>query len=102
MNNRLQYLLNLLESQPGESFVLFAVAKEYEKGNDDAKALEFYRKLRAADPAYVGLYYHLGKLYERLGDTEQAREAYEAGSATARQAGDRHALGELQAALLDL
>ena len=53
-------MLQLLETAPADSFVLFAVAKEYENAADTAGALEYYQKLHAADPGYVGLYYHLG------------------------------------------
>lgn len=102
MSPRLQYLLQLLESSPADSFVLFAVAKEYEGAGDTAKALEFYEKLRAADAAYVGLYYHLGKLHERLQAFEKAINIYKQGIEVARKASDFHALSELQGALLNL
>ncbi len=102
MSKRLQLLLNLLEANPGDTFALFATAKEYEGLDDLDQALLFYEKLRAADPAYVGLYYHLGKLYERQNHPDAALEAYRAGADAARQAGDRHALHELNGARLNL
>ena len=102
MNKRLPYLLQLSEHSPNESFVLFAIAKEYEGAGDTAKALEYYQKLRAADPGYVGLYYHLGKLFEQQFDLENAIVAYKQGIEIARKASDFHALSELQGALLNL
>lgn len=102
MSTRLQSLLQLLESSPADSFLLFAIAKEHEKTGDTAQALIFYEKLRAADPAYVGLYYHLGKFFEQKQDFENAAAAYKQGIEVARKAGDFHALGELQGALLNL
>lgn len=102
MSKRLPSLLQLLEANPRDSFVLFALAKEYEGLGDTAKALEFYRTLRDADPGYVGLYYHLGKLFEQQQDFDNAVAAYKQGIETARKASDFHALGELQGALLNL
>lgn len=102
MSPRLQYLLQLLESSPADSFVLFALAKEYEGAGDKARALDYYEKLRAANPAYVGLYYHLGKLLEQQQNFENAVDTYKQGIEVARRASDFHALSELQGALLNL
>ncbi len=44
-----------MEASPSDSFVLFAIAKEYESAGDNVKALEYYQKLKSADPEYVGL-----------------------------------------------
>jgi tetratricopeptide (TPR) repeat protein len=99
---RLEHLLKLLEETPDDSFLLFAVGKEYEKAEDFGNALSHYRRLQAADPDYVGLYYHLGKLLETLERPEEALEAYDAGIAVAKAAGDRHAWSELAAARLEL
>lgn len=102
MINRFQYLQQLLESSPNDSFVLFAIAKEYEGRGDSANALSFYLRLLEADPNYVGLYYHLGKLYESMANDEKAIQTYKQGIRISRQAGDQHAAGELNGALLNL
>lgn len=99
---RMQQLLQLLESAPGDSFLLFAVAKEYEKAGDEAQALAQYEQLRAGDPGYVGLYYHLGKLLEKMDRPDDAKAAYDQGLETAKAAGDRHAWSELSAARMDM
>lgn len=102
MTNRLQYLTQLLESSPNDSFVLFALAKEFEGAGDDEQSLSFYLRLKDADPKYVGTYYHLGKLYERQEDLHNAILTYKQGIEISRQAGDRHAMSELHGALLNL
>ncbi len=102
MTNRLDQLLQMLNESKNDSFLLFAIAKEYEKRRDFPKALEYYLKIRRTDPAYVGVYYHLGKLYEELGQTEKAIEAYRAGIQQATTAGDQHAKSELASALMEL
>ena len=85
-----------------DAFLLFAIAKEHEKLQDDAKALAYYEQLRATDEQYVGLYYHLGKLHERQGNDTDALAAYDKGIEVARAAGDRHAEGELAMARMEL
>ena len=102
MTQRLAYLLQLLEATPSDTFVLFALAKEQEKQGDLPQALHYYEQLRATDANYVGLYYHLGKLYEQTGQETSAIATYRAGMAVARQAGDAHALSELAGAKLNL
>jgi hypothetical protein len=54
------------------------------------------------DPGYVGMYYHLGKLYEKMGEPELALEAYTAGINVAKKIPDFHALSELNNAKLNL
>ncbi len=98
----MQQLQYLLESSPNDAFLLFAVAKEYESVGDEMRALEYYQRLAEADPGYVGLYYHLGKLLEKLDRPEEAKAAYDKGMEVAKIAGDRHAWSELSAARMDM
>lgn len=100
--SRLHQLLAYHEASPKDSFLLFALAKEYEKMGDDDKALHHYLKIREHDPGYVGVYYHLGKLYEKIGSADLAFSTYRTGMDVARQAGDQHALSELAEAKLML
>ncbi len=100
MSQRLQQLMALLEVHPTDDFLLFAIAKEHEKQGDEDQALAWYLRLLNANPAYVGLYYHLGQLYERAGRTAEAIETYRMGMRVARQAGDQHSWAELNAARL--
>lgn len=102
MIDRRQYLHQLLEASPKDSFLLFALAKEYENAGDDAQATALYLQLKASDPVYVGLYYHLGKLYERQHDFQNAISTYKQGIEISRSLQDRHAMSELQGALLNL
>lgn len=97
-NTRLSKLLTFLDNEPNDSFVLYAIATEYNVINDTKNALHYYLKLINEHPTYVGTYYHLGKLYEKLGEKEQAIDIYQKGMATAREKRDMHALSELQGA----
>jgi tetratricopeptide (TPR) repeat protein len=99
---RLDQLFAFLALNPKESFVLFAIAKEYEKAENPEKALEYYLKLHDIDPKYVGLYYHLGKLYEKIQRLDDAISTYTKGMSVAKAANDRHALSELSGAKMNL
>ncbi len=100
--NRINQLINFLAQSPTDPFLNHALALEYIKIEDDASALTFFERNRAQDPAYVATYYHLGKLLERNGKTQEAIQIYEAGMAVAKAAKDNHTYNELQAAYEDL
>lgn len=99
---RLQQLLDLLEKNPKDSFVLFAIAKEYEGSGETEKAFEKYHFLLKNDPNYVGAYYHLAKLYENNGKTQDALDTYSKGMEIAKSQGDQHAFSELSSAKMNL
>lgn len=97
--NRIDQLKQLLKNSSEDPFLQHALALEYIKLGDDLQAKELFIKLLEKDPTYVGSYYHLGKVNERLGDFENSIVVYQKGIKVARQLGDHHALNELQAAL---
>ncbi|SMC96453.1 tetratricopeptide repeat protein [Pedobacter africanus] len=97
-STRLAKLLEFLQSDPNDPFVLYALATEYNTSNDTEKALEYYLKLTTDHPDYVGTYYHLGKLYEKLQQSDKAIVVYQNGMAVARNKRDMHAFSELQGA----
>jgi Tfp pilus assembly protein PilF len=100
--DRIIKLKELLEKMPGDSFLQHALALEYVKLGQDDIAKQYFESLLETNAAYVGSYYHLGKLFEREGDITRAIEVYGIGMAMAKQAGDGHAYNELQAAQDDL
>ncbi|KIA89498.1 hypothetical protein OC25_24910 [Pedobacter kyungheensis] len=95
---RLSKLLDFLESDPNDPFILYALATEYNAQNDKEKAYSFYLRLTDQHPDYVGTYYHLGKLLEKDNQKEKAIEIYQKGMQVARNKRDMHAFSELQGA----
>jgi len=95
-------LKEFLTDDPNDTFVLFALAKEYEKQKLLKLSLDTFLHLKDKDVNYVGLYYHLGKLYEELGETDLALLTYEDGVSVAKKAADFHALSELHNAKMNL
>lgn len=100
--NRLQQLLKMKEDEPTNSFLGFAIAKEYENLQDFEKAKAYYLNILKEDPNYTGIYYHLGKIYEKFEDWNKAEEIYQKGIIKAQSANDLHSLSELKAVLLNL
>jgi len=100
-SKRLEQLLDML-SKNVDSFLLFAIAKEYEKAAENELAKEYYKRLVSEFPDYVGTYYHFGKLLEKSAETEAAIEIYNKGIAIAKALGDQHAWSELAEAKLNL
>lgn len=99
---RLKSLIKMYNEDPGDSFIRFAIAKEYEKIGDYQMAMEHYLSLKVDDPDYVGLYYHLAKLMEEMEDENQALSVYEEGIVIAKKLNDFHALSELNSAKTNL
>ncbi|MBK8702964.1 MAG: tetratricopeptide repeat protein [Saprospiraceae bacterium] len=100
--DRLSRLQQLLEESPGDLFLLFAIAKELEGRGDNDQSLAYYQQLLSLDSDYVGAYYHLGKLYERMGDPRQSWDTYTKGMEVALRLGDTHANSELVGARMQL
>jgi len=97
-STRLSKLLEFLESDPNDPFILYALATEYNALNEKENAYSFYLQLTDKHPDYVGTYYHLGKLLEKDDQKEKAIEIYQKGMQVARNKRDMHAFSELQGA----
>jgi Tfp pilus assembly protein PilF len=91
-------LRSLLADQPTDPFLNHALALEEIKVGNDESARELFEQLLERNPDYVGSYYHLGKLHERLGDESKAIAVYEKGMEVAKKLSDNHALSELRGA----
>ncbi|MBC8172576.1 MAG: tetratricopeptide repeat protein [Chitinophagales bacterium] len=93
--DRLKQLLQFHETSPGDSFLQYCIALEYDKVGEPEKSLEYFLQLLKNDENYVATYYHLGKLYEKLGKKEDAENTYTKGLAVAQVQKDNHAYSEL-------
>lgn len=98
MTERLQQLFAFLEKAPQDSFTRYSIAYEYMRLGDWSEAEKHFLQLRKDDPDYVGLYYHLGKLYAQQENFEEAIKVYDQGLQTTEKVGDRHAHSELMRA----
>lgn len=99
---RIERLEQIFVDNPADTFTLFALAKEYEKTGDSARAIQLFERLLITDEKYIGAYYHLGKAYEQSGDFTKALNIYEKGIKIAQEQKAMHALSELKNAKLNL
>ncbi len=99
MMNRINQIETLLADQPNDSFLNHALALEFIKIGNDEKAKSLFENLLAINEQYVGSYYHLGKLHERMNDEPNAINTYEKGMQIAKAQKEMHAFGELRSAL---
>jgi len=98
---KIEKLKSFLIHSPVDSFLKHALALEYIKLGDEVEAKKLFLEILGTDPSYIGSYYHLARLLERTGETENAKTWYERGMEAAKKAGDNHAFNELQAAYED-
>lgn len=99
------YLLNQLikyyEEDPSDAFNIYALATEYLK-SDLTKSLALFEHLVFTQPDYTATYYHLAKLYEQLGNRNEAIRIYEKGIEICARLKAEHALKELRNAYQEL
>ena len=100
--SRIEKLLEYMKTSGKDSFLQHALALEYIKVGDDDEARKLFNEVLLREPTYVGSYYHLGKLLERVADFERAIRVYKRGMEEAKKAGDHHSYNELNGALEDL
>jgi Tfp pilus assembly protein PilF len=99
---RISKLKAFLAENPNDSFLQHALALEYIKLGDEEQARVLFEEIINREPGYIGTYYHLAKLQERLGETDKAIQVYKKGMEEAMKAGDNHAYGELKGAYEEL
>jgi predicted Zn-dependent protease len=85
--SRIQLFEQMLSSDPGNTAVLFGLAKEYEKAGRDQELIDtLNRYLQVADDE-GNAFGMLAGAYERTGQKDKAREAYQRGAETAQRHG---------------
>ncbi len=99
---KIEKLKSFLRDSPDDPFLKHALALEYIKTGSETEARDLFLEILTLDPAYIGSYYHLARLLERIGETENAKSWYEKGMEASQKAGDEHSYGELLAAYEDL
>ncbi len=100
--SRLDKIKEMLAQSGRDSFLEHALALEYLKLKKQQEAKEVFKALLENNPNYLGSYYHLGKLYEALGQKDEALITYEKGMELAKSVKDMHSLAELRSAYDEL
>jgi Tfp pilus assembly protein PilF len=102
VTDRIEKLKEYLKDSPKDNFLKHALALEYIKIKNYKDAQRLFEEVLFHEPSYVGSYYHLGKLLERRGETEEAIRIYEKGLIEAKKVGDTHSYNELRGAYEEL
>lgn len=98
-SERMQTLVGMLEKEPNDLFLLYAIALEHKKAGQFADAQKYLAEVLKRDPLYCVAYQQAGQVYEQAGDVEAAKKSYREGIAAAGRKGDQHAREEMEGAL---
>ena len=99
MATRLEQLQQMLAQEPNDEFLQYAIGIEYFSVGDFTKAMECFKTILNTNPDYLAAYYQIGKCYEELKQTEEAKNIYSQGIELALKLNKAKTLGELREAL---
>jgi uncharacterized protein HemY len=78
-SENISILAGFLKDNPYDIFSKFALALELLKINEVSKAQILFESVLKQDRDYLGVYYHLGKLYQQTRRFDDARKTFEDG-----------------------
>lgn len=99
MSERIEQIKELLSESPEDSFLQYALSLEYDKSGDLKKAISVLENLLKQNEEYLGAYYKLGELYEKIENEDQAVDTYKKGIKLAEKQNDLKTKNELEEAL---
>ena len=98
--NRKKNILKMLESEPDDVFLNYALAIEHLNSISTlSQAAEQLKKVLRLDPQYVAAFYQLGKVYEATGNIPEALRYFNEGLTVAESKKDKKAAGEFRDAI---
>jgi uncharacterized protein HemY len=96
---RLKQIQAWLAETPDDLELRYALAMEYRSLGEDERTAEALRALVADKPEFVASYLMLAQSLVKLVRDDDAKDVLRRGVAAAKQAGNEHAMGELQGML---
>lgn len=100
--SRMEMIRKLLDEEPADVFLNYALGVEYLAELDLAEAEACFKKVLTLKESYIPVYYQLGKLYEAKSEEKEALKYYTAGHKFAEEQNDRKAMGEFDEAIFML
>jgi len=100
--SRAELLSEVLQSDPDNTFVRYALALELSSSTDPATAWSHFEYLLAHHPEYSAAYFQAGKFLVKQGRVEEAKQVLAKGIEVNRRQGNQHTQSELEAALDEL
>ena len=98
-SERMQSLQRMLQKEPDDLFLLYAIALEHKKASEFADAQSYLERVLKKDPLYCVAYQQMAQVHELAGNVPSAKKAYQDGIAAAARKGDLHAREEMESAL---
>lgn len=103
-NPRLIKLLEMLDEQPSDTFLLYAIGMEYAGMNNEVEAENYWRKVLELDKNHIAVHYQLAQLLinasaDSASAVTEAIQLLEKGFALAKQKGDNKTMNEFRSAL---
>jgi tetratricopeptide (TPR) repeat protein len=97
--SRIVELEKMLDENPDDPFLIFALAKEYEKSEGTLQALLMYEHLVTNYPTYIATYYHYAKVLQKAGNKSEALLLLQKGIEEGTKAKEMHAVSEMRGLL---
>ena len=95
--SKIAELESLLEERPDDPFLIYALAREYDKASNPLQAVLMYEHLVNDHPDYIGTYYHYAILLYNRGNRNEAIRLVDVGITRGTEVKDAHAVSELKA-----
>jgi predicted Zn-dependent protease len=99
--SRIDIFKQMLSTDPTNTTVLFGLAKEYEKAGRDEELIETLNRYLEATDDEGNAFGMLAGAYERTGQRDKARDAYQRGIETAQRHGHPGMAEEYRMTLAD-
>jgi tetratricopeptide (TPR) repeat protein len=100
--DRLNQLLKQYASKPSDTFIMYAIAKEYEKSGNYPETMHFFEKIIIIDPNYLAVYYHFAKILMEINDFDKAKSILYRGIEIAKNLKDIKTMAELKNLLYNI
>lgn len=96
---RKEMIFDMLEKEPNDVFLNYALAMEHLATCDYKEADEQFKKVLSINITYLPCFYQLGQVNEKLNNNEIAISYYKQGIELAKSQNNSKALGELNEAI---
>jgi thioredoxin-like negative regulator of GroEL len=97
--SRRQQLEEMIADDPSDAMSRYFLAMDHVGAGENDTAWQRFQELFARTPDYVPAYVQAGQLLVRMGRPAEATGVFRRGIQAARQQGDEHAAGEMEAFL---
>jgi len=102
VTTRREKIESMLQAEPKDVFLRYALAMELEKAGENGAALELHSQLIKQTPPHVASYFRSAQILAAQDEVEPARDFLREGIEAARGSGDLHSAAEMSQMLAQL